>query len=392
MTKLATKGNPGTSAQLKTRLSKAKTSLILDHTFFGTLAMNMPFELVPEDDPRITTAATDGKTVWFNEAFVGPLSDPELLFLVAHEVCHPMFDHNGRRGDRDPKLWNMAADYVINELLVNEKIGQMIEGGCYDPALYKAGRGISEGIYDLLQRDDKGGKDGKFGHGGNTTGSAYDEVMQSGQTEAERSQQAAEWKVKVAQAAQAAKMMGKLSANVARLVDDTLQSKVDWRDVLRNFIVRSKNESRTWARPNRRFITQGLYLPSVDGEATGELVIAIDCSGSVGDDDLNRFAAECKAIKTDLNPAAMHVVYFDHAVCHYDRFGPDDELVINAHGGGGTAFSPVFKYLAENNIEPMATVFLTDLYCDDFGDAPGHPVLWVTYGTDRAPWGEVVKM
>lgn len=373
---------------LKTRLSKAKTNLILDHPFFGALAMNMPFELVPEDHP-IDTAATDGKKVWFNEKFISGLNDLELTFLVAHEVCHPMFDHNGRRGSRQPLRWNMAADYVINELLVNEKIGQMIEGGCYNPSLYKAGRGISEGIYDLLPENNGGGK---FGQGGDGQGSAYDDVMDSGQTEAERTQQAEEWKVKVAQAAQSAKMMGKLSANVARIVDDTLQSKVDWRDVLRNFVVKAKNESRTWARPNRRFVTQGLYLPSVDGEATGELVIAVDCSGSVGEADLNRFAAECKAIKTDLNPAKMHIVYFDSQVCHYDAFGPDDELSINAHGGGGTAFSPVFKYLTANNIEPIATVFLTDLYCDDFGKEPGHPVLWVTYGTDKAPWGEVVKM
>lgn len=376
---------------VKTRISKAKTNLILDHPFFGALAMNMPFEVVPADDASVPTAATDGKKVWFNEGFVEQINDNQLTFLVAHEVCHPMFDHNGRRGSRDHKKWNQAADYVINQLLVDEKIGEFIEGGCLNKTLYDAGRGISEAIYDLLP-DQGGSGGGKFGQGGDANGSAYDDIMDSGKSDAERQQQAEEWKVKAAQAAQAAKMMGKLSANVARLVDSVLSPKVNWKDVLRNFIVKAKNDSRSWARPNRRFLAQGMYLPSISGEAMGELVIAVDCSGSIGDKELNQFAAEIKAIKEDTNPSAIHVVYFDSEVCHYDHFSADEELHIDAHGGGGTAFSPVFKFLDEKGIEPVATVFLTDLYCGDFGDQPSHPVLWVSYGTDKAPWGEVVMM
>ena len=376
---------------LKTRLSKAKTNLILDHTFFGALAMNMPFVLVPADHKRITTAATDGKTVWFNEGFITPLTDLELTFLVAHEVCHPAFDHNGRLGSRDPQKWNQAADFVINQILVDEKIGQFIEGGCLNKALYDAGNGISEDIYELLP-DQKSGGGGKFGHGGGKNGSAYDEIQDGSQSDAEREQLGEEWKVKVAQAAQSAKMQGKLSAGLERLVSGVLNSKVNWRDVLRNFLVKSKDDTRSWARPNRRFLAQGMYLPSQDGEAMGELVIAVDCSGSIGEKELNQFAAEITAIKQDMNPAAIHVVYFDSAVCHYDIFTRDDDLFVKAHGGGGTAFSPVFKFIDEKGIEPVATVFLTDLYCDDFGNPPGHPVLWVSYGTDKAPWGEVVKM
>lgn len=376
---------------LKTRLSKAKTNLILDHPFFGALAMNMPFELVPADDKRIPTAATNGKTVWFNEGFITPLSDLELTFLVAHEVCHPMFDHNARLGSRDPRKWNMAADYVINQILNDEKIGQFIEGGCLNKALYDAGRGISEAIYELLP-DQNGNDGGKFGQGGDGNGSAYDEIQDSSQSDAEREQLSEEWKVKVSQAAQSAKMQGKLSANIERLVGEVLNNKVDWRNVLRNFLTKAKDETRSWARPNRRFLAQGLYLPSKDGEAMGELVIAVDCSGSIGDIELNQFAAEITAIKQDMNPATIHVVYFDSKVCHYDAFSRDDSLFIKAHGGGGTAFSPVFEFIDEKGIDPVATVFLTDLYCSDFGTPPAHPVLWVSYGADKAPWGEVVMM
>jgi len=382
-------------ADLKTRLSKAKTNLILDHPFFGALAMNMPFELVPADNKQIPTAATNGKKVWFNEGFIAPLSDLELTFLVAHEVCHPMFDHNARLGSRNPKKWNMAADYVINQILTDEKIGQFIEGGCLNKALYDAGRGISEAIYELIP-DQKGGTDGngggKFGNGGDSGGSAYDDIQDDSQSAAEREQLSEEWKVKVSQAAQAARMQGKLSANLERLVGEVVNHKVDWRTVLRSFLTKAKDETRSWARPNRRFLAQGLYLPSKDGEAMGELVVAVDCSGSIGTVELNQFAAEITAIKQDMNPAMIHVVYFDSKVCHYDAFSRDDDLFIKAHGGGGTAFSPVFEFLDEKGIDPVATVFLTDLYCSDFGDPTAYPVLWVSYGADTAPWGEVVMM
>lgn len=376
---------------LKTRLSKAKTNLILEHPFFGALAMNMPFELVPADNKRIPTATTNGKTVWFNEGFIAPLSDLELTFLTAHEVCHPMFDHNARLGSRDHKKWNMATDYVVNQILNDEKIGQFIEGGCLNKALYDAGRGISEAIYELLP-DQNGNDGGKFGQGGDGNGSAYDEIQDSSQSDAEREQLSEEWKVKVSQAAQSAKMQGKLSANIERLVGEVLNNKVDWRNVLRNFLTKAKDDTRSWARPNRRFLAQGLYLPSKDGEAMGELVVAVDCSGSIGDVELNQFAAEITAIKQDMNPATIHVVYFDSKVCHYDAFSRDDSLFIKAHGGGGTAFSPVFEFIDEKSIDPVATVFLTDLHCGDFGTPPAHPVLWVSYGADKAPWGDVVMM
>jgi predicted metal-dependent peptidase len=133
-------------------------------------------------------------------------------------------------------------------------------------------------------------------------------------------------------------------------------------------------------------------MPSVSGEALGEIVVAVDCSGSIGRRELNEFSAEIKALHEDGRPAALHVVYFDSKVCHYDRFDADDTVTISAKGGGGTAFSPVFRYLSANNIEPVATVFLTDLECSDFGPRPDHPVLWVSNGATRAPWGEVVKL
>ena len=366
---------------LMKRLSKAKTGLILEHPFIGSVAINMPFEL----DETIETAATNGKRVKFNPKFIEGLTDEELKFLVAQECLHPMLEHNYRRNGRSPMRWNKACDYVINHLLDQEKIGKFIQGGCLDSNIYNAGNGTSDGIFNILPED--GGNGGGDGPGG-----AGNDLEDGEGSPAEQQQEAAEWKVKVAQAAQAAKMMGKLSANMQRFVDEVLQPKVDWRDVLRRFVQKAKTDERTFARPNRRFLSQGLYLPSVTGEVLGEIVIAVDCSGSIGQREINEFATEVKSLKEDGNPSALHVVYFDSEVSHYEYFGRDDEVHIEAHGGGGTAFSPIFKYLDDNAIVPVACVVLTDLCCDDFGNVPDYPVLWVSNHSDKAPWGEVVKM
>ena len=364
------------------RISKAKTALILEHPFIGSVALNMPMSI----DNSVPTAATNGKRVLFNEEFCNGLSDEELKFLVAHECMHPMLEHNFRRGERDTYKWNQAADYVINKLLTDEGIGKMPEQGLLDDNIYKQGGGTSDGIFNLLPDTPEDGQ----GNGGQ--GQPLDSCEDGQGSPAEVSQQQAEWKVKVAQAAQSAKMMGKMSAGLERLVDEILKPKVDWRDVLQRFVVKCRSDQRSWARPNRRFLSQGLYLPSVSGESLGEIAFAVDCSGSIGQDEINQFASEITTVWQDQRPTKVHVIYFDSEVSHYDEFEQDDEPVVKPHGGGGTAFSPVFRYMADKGIEPVACIFLTDLCCDDFGDAPDYPVLWVSTHDDKAPFGEVVMM
>lgn len=367
---------------IEKRISKAKTSLILEHPFIGTIALNMPTVI----SDAVPTAATNGKCVIYNPEFVSELDDEQIKFLVAHECMHPMLEHNYRRQGRTPLRWNKAADYVINQLLTEEKIGKFIDGGCLNPDLYNAGKGTSEGIYNLLPED---GSDGEGGEGIGGTG----QDLQDGEgSPAEQAQEAAEWRVKVAQAAQAAKMMGKMSVTMQRLVDEVLQPKVDWRDVLQRFMQRAKTDTRSFARPNRRFLSHGLYLPTVSGETLGEIAVAIDCSGSIGGRELDEFAAEVRAIHEDMQPTKMHIIHFDDEVSKYETFGPTDRVAIGTDKTGGTAFSPIFRKLAEEDAQLVACVVLTDLCCNDFGDAPDYPVLWVSNHSDKAPWGEVVMM
>ena len=370
--------------ELERRIAKAKTALILEHPFFGNLAMNMPFEI----SEGVPTAGTNGERVLFNPNYCESLSDEELLFLVAHEICHPMFDHIFRRGERDPQRWNYAGDAVINPMLQDEGIGKFIEGGVMDRDLLARGKGTADGVYNLLPQESESNDDYDL-----NGMKAYDEIEDATQNSspAEIEQKKAEWKVKISQATQVAKMMGKLSAGVERFVGDLLKPRVNWTDVMQRFLVKQRTDTRTWARPNRRFLSQGMYLPSISGEALGEIVFAIDTSGSIGNEELTQFASEIVKVYQDLTPTKIHVIYFDSEVCHYDCF-EDDEPVIKPHGGGGTAFSPIFKFMQDKDIDPVCCIVLTDLCCNDFGVEPSYPVLWVSNEKGKAPWGEIVYM
>lgn len=363
---------------LKTRLAKAKTSLVLEHPFVGTIALGMPHTY----QEGVGTACTNGKRVLYDPKFVSDLTDEELKFLVAHECMHPMLDHNFRRQSRDPKKWNMAADYVINQLLVDEGIGKFIEGGCLNKSLYDAGQGVSEQIYTLLPEQDGDGD-------GSGIGGAGQDLEDGEGTSQDQNQQSAEWKVKVAQAAQAAKMMGKLSAGMARLVDDILNPTVDWRDVLQKFVVKHKTDERSFSRPNRRFLSQGLYMPSRSGERMGPIAFFVDCSGSISDDILAQMSAEVRTVHEDLRPEKLHVVYFDAEVTHYDCFLPDDTVSISFHGGGGTDVRAAFDFLdAEGHADGLAcTIVLTDGYTP-YPEGSSTPVIWAMTTDMNAPFGE----
>lgn len=367
----------GDRTALARRLSKAKTSLILEHPFIGSITLNMPFEL----DDNTKTAATNGKWVKFNPAFIDPLTDDELKFLVAHEVFHPMLEHNYRRGSRNPRKWNRAGDYVINELLTIDRVGTMPAGGLQDSHTYNAGNGSTDGIYNILEdQDDDDGSDDGIG----------EDIVDADGTDAEVAQQQSEMRVKVAQAAQAARMQGRLSDSMARLVGEILNPKIAWEDVLWRFMTKSMNNRRTYARPNRRFLSHGMYLPSQSGEGLGEMVFAIDCSGSVTDEMIAQSGGEVTKVFEDLKPSKLHVIYFHHEVSHVETFVQGDTLRFGSKETGGTAFSPVFNKIDEMQIEPAACVFLTDLYCSDFGPTPDYPVLWISNGAQEAPFGEVV--
>jgi predicted metal-dependent peptidase len=362
-------------------ITKAKASLILDQPFFASLLLSMPII----EDNSIPTIGVDGERIYYNREFMEKLTLPETVFLLAHETMHCVFQHMHRRGAKNHNKYNIAGDYIINDILVKEKVGVMPPGGCYDQALVKAGKETTEGVYNLLP-------DSAEQNGAGQPGGSFDVVMDAAQDEATMSQKEAEMRVKIVQAANAAKMCGKLSQGLERLVGELIVSKTDWKSVLRRFLSERAKTDLSYSKPKRRFLAEDIYLPSLTGEKCGGIVYAIDCSGSVNEHLLAIFSGEVNACVNDVKPANVNIVYFDSEVLKHDSFSPDDEIRVTPCGGGGTAFSPIFRYIESKGLSPVACIVLTDLCCSDFGEMPDYPVLWAATEKGQAPWGEIVMI
>jgi predicted metal-dependent peptidase len=358
--------------------TRARANLVLAHPFFGALALRMKVI----EDPSIETACTDGSCIRYNPDFINGMSLAKVTGVVAHEVMHPAMLHHTRMGARDPQRWNMAADYAINPILVDAGF-DLPDKALNNPAW----KGMSaEEIYNLLppgsgegQGNDPGGCGGVDTGKGGADG-------KSPPTQSEIAAQEAEWKVALAQAAHMAKQQGKLPAGLERLIEATLEPQTNWRQELHQFCNTPIPADVTWNRPNRRFISSGLYLPSRDVKMSGRFVAVIDTSGSIGPQELNEFGSEIKGIVDQMQPEEVIVMYCDAAVAHVDRFGPHDELTFAAHGGGGTDFRPPFQWLEKENIRPDALVYLTDGY-GSFPDEEDvdFPTLWAINNRNVIP-------
>lgn len=358
--------------EVVTQLTRARTGLVLDAPFFGMLALRL--QLVEE--PKIPTAAVDGKHIFYNPEFIAKQSYEETKTLIGHEVMHCVFEHIGRRGDREPRRWNQAGDFVINDVLVDSGFTP-IKGWLHNKAY--AGM-TTDHVYEMLPPND--------GNGG--AGDPLDDCQDGAPDDAAVNN--VDWKIATVQAAQAAQAMGKLPGKLARFIDELTNPKVDWRAMLQRFISETSKNDYSWQRPNKRFLGQGFYLPTLHSETMGEIVVAIDTSGSIDQATLNAFGSEIKAIVQTSRPSKTIVIYCDSDVNHVDEFGPNDELHFEMHGGGGTAFKPVMDYVTENNITPVCLVYLTDLYGDHKFAAPDYPVLWCCTTDVVASFGETIPI
>lgn len=361
-------------------IGKAKASLVIEQPFIASIICSLPLRL--DDTLNPPTLATDGREVMVHPDWVKAHTGRELSWALAHETFHCVFKHMLNRKTRDPYLWNIAGDVVINQLLETDHVGTRPKGVVWEPKLYADGGKTTEGVYNLLQQQGKSG--GQGDQWDNCTAVNGDPSQQAGMD--------AEWSVKIASAAAAAKMCGKLSADLERLVGEALRAKVSWKDQLRHFFTKRARIEHTFARPNRRFLSQGLYLPGKSGNTLGDVLVGFDLSGSVTPDEMQEFVAELRNIKEDCKPSGVHVCYFASEVTSYEHFGFDDELDLHPRGTGGTAFRPVFEYAERHGFEIDACVMLTDLYASDFGPPPEYPVMWATTGATSAPFGEVIEL
>lgn len=348
------------------KLTKARANLVMLHPFFGSLALRM--KLVEE--PGIKTADCDGVTIRYNPKFIDGLSQSKVQGLLAHEVMHPGFLHHTRRGNREPRKWNVACDYAINGILTKANF-DLPEKGCINPAYDGM---TSEHIYSILPDQSEEDGDDPGGDGGVRDSP---NAINNGGSQSQQNNEEATWKMAVAQAAHIAKQAGKLPAELERLIGDLLEPILPWRSILRRFATEKRADDFSWSRGNRRFLGQGLYLPSrMSDDAMGTVVVVIDTSGSIGENELNEFASEIKGIVAETRPAKTIVMYCDAMIAHIDEFAPDDDLVFECHGGGGTDFRPPFEHIEEHCIDPKALIYLTDGYGPFPNEPPAYPTLW----------------
>lgn len=378
-----------TNKEAQAKLVKARAALILDNPFFGSLALRLRLL----ENRSIPTLAVDGKHVFYNPDFIMGLSLTLTKSAMAHEVMHCVWSHIGRRQGRDPRKWNFAGDYVINDMLKNlkdKKGNHMFEIGqdWLWSAQFSGPDWSADKVYNHLP-DNPGG-----GAGNGQKGGALCDIMDGPPGEpkdaSERAAREREWKVATIQAANAAKAVGALPGDLERFLDDLMKPQVNWVEKLRNFVNQVTRNDYNWMRPNKRFAPD-LYMPSLHNETMGDIAVIIDDSGSINQATLNVFASEIVAIMQDVRPNKTHLIYCDAAVGGYYAHDPDDKPEFKVHGGGGTNFAPPFEYMEEHEIEPMCAIYLTDLM-GPHGPEPGYPVLWVCINDAVAPWGETVHI
>jgi predicted metal-dependent peptidase len=392
------------------RIQKARTALLLDHPFFGSLL----FRLGARPTTSIQTMATDGISLFYNPDFVDTLNAAELIGTLAHEVLHPALQHHTRRGDRNRKRWNIACDYAINPLLLDARLTLP-----KDVLIDHRFRGMSaERIYNLIEEQvtapseqSTSGEPSSEGGSGDepslpnqgesepnapVTPGGFGQVLDAPEPEGDDgdsvAEQARDWKIAVEQAENVARLAGKLPAGVTRSLEQSEAAGVDWRELLRRAWSETIPSDYSWMPPNRRHIWAGLYLPGVRSEGAGEIAIAVDCSGSINARQLGLFESEIRSILEGQRPSRVHVLYFDTEVHKVEVYEAGQPIALTPVGGGGTNFVPCFCWLDERGIVPQTLVFLTDL-CGAFPrEAPAYPVLRASTESGRAPFGQVIPM
>ena len=395
---------------IEEKLTTARVGLLLKTPFFGNMATRM--KIINADD-WCQTAATDGRNFYYNTKFVEKLSTKKLEFLFAHEIGHCVFDHFARAGSRNRQLCNISQDYAINQILADEKIGEVIDEVpiCLDPQY----RGMAwEEIYDKLyekadiqeisldelmeqlgeQLDDHINEDGNQSKDGkeNKDGKKGKKPTISKEDMQKIKDEIKEAMIQSAAAAGA----GKTPAAIQKLIKDLTEAKMNWREVLRMNIQSIIKNDYSFTRPSRKGWGTGAILPGLMNDETIDIAIAVDMSGSIGMDDAKTFFSEIKGIMEQYEDFSIKLWCFDTAVAGYAEFSQDniEELLeYQPVGGGGTDFEVNWNFMKEEGIEPKKFVMFTDGYpWGSWGDENYCDTLFIVKGNQsaEAPFGQTV--
>ena len=400
--KLSDSVNPQLDAAVREKLVTARIGLLLKAPFFGNLATRL--KLVNADS-WLGTAATDGRSFYYNTEFVNKLKPRELEFLFGHEVLHNVYDHIGRTGDfRDRRLFNCAADYCVNADLIEQRIGDKITPCLYDPKykgwsaeevyddLYDKAEKID--ISDLLEQmlDEHLEGEGAAGSDSDSDGDKEGKGGRPRLTEEERRQIKDEVREALLQSAQAVGA-GNLPSGVKRLIKDLTKPVVNWRELLQQQIQSTIKDDFTWMRPNRRGWHMDAVLPGMKPGTQIDVCIAIDTSGSIGEADIKAFLSEIQGIMEAYDEYKIQVWSFDTEIYNHQTFTSENMDDISGYepaGGGGTDFMANWEYMKEQNIEPKKFIMFTDgMPYSSWGDPDYCDTVFIIKGNENAepPFG-----
>ena len=360
-------------------MQKARVKLLLRHPFFATLLLSTPSRMSKE----VPTAGTNGRELIWNPDFMATLDQDETQGVMCHEILHMALEHCLRLYGRNALLWNVATDYAIN-LIIEEAGLKLPKGGLLDKQY--AGMSADE-IYDkLMQQMQKGGK----GASKIKQDAMHGDILSPGEmTEEERAQTERKVRQNVAQAANMARMAGKLTGGLERLVDQMLNPAVPWQVLLRDYMTRICKDDESWNRRNRRYAHA--FLPARHSERMGEIVIIGDTSGSISEEDLNRVAAEVNAIAEQVRPELIRVIWADTVVTREETFEPGEEIRLKPAGGGGTDMRVPLHHV-EMNYDPQVVVLVTDGYTPWPAVEPPYPLIVCCTTQEPVPVGLVVRI
>lgn len=335
------------------------------------------------------TAATDGKVIWINEKFFDEITPKQRIFLLAHEIWHIALAHMHRVGDRNPKIWNMAGDFVINAMLIHDKY-EFIQSGLYDSQYENM---TTEEVYDLLTKNlSKENQDSLIPQD-YVPDLSYDS-LESGEKLNNKDKIDTFQKIITAKiiSKDSEKDIGKDFAELNNILNNFLNPIIPWEVVLFNFFNELSSETLSYRRPSRR--SDEFILPSMLNENKLEhLIYCVDVSGSIFEEEIKRFNSELKYIKDTFNPKKLTIIQFDTNIKSIITFEENDSFdKINITGGGGTDLHEVVDYV--NKTDTSAVIIFTDLYVDIPRKKINKPVIWVVSNSDKCsvPYGKIINI
>jgi predicted metal-dependent peptidase len=362
------------------RIIVARVGLLLRHPFFGNMATRL--RIMAADD-WLPTAAVDGRNLYFNTQFFNKMNNKEIEFVIAHEILHCVFDHLGRRNERDPRLYNIAADYIVNNLLVRDHIGEKPSFiDCFQDFKYDGW--TSEEVYDdIYEQAKKNGQDfldqlGEMldehldNEDGNKEGAGETQDANGNKVSKNKPKYSKEEMKKIKDeikesmiSASQAAGAGNTPKEVARMIKDLTEPKMNWREILRQQIQSTIRNDYTFSRPSRKGWHTGAVLPGMNFDETIDLCVAIDMSGSISNKQGQDFLGEVKGIMDEYKDYKIKIWCFDTNVYNEDDFSADDGRELTDYeviGGGGTDFDANWTYMKENDIQPKKFLMFTDGY------------------------------